>query len=138
MKVLIALFVFGSVMVRGCQDNMYERQTLPIANGTYEGTFTLITPNGSSTGNTSIVIDGNLFVATGNANRIPAGGSGTFSISRDYQSISFYDENFWTADFDWSLILSGKFIYSFDGEKLEFSRQLGDGSIVQRYQLTKK
>ncbi len=138
MKTLIILSVIATMMVKGCDNKNIKHQHLPLVDGVYSGTFTLITPTGSLSGGTSIEINGNRFVATGKANRIPAGGSGSFSLSDDMQTINFVDENFWTADFDWSLILSGEFVYSFDGENLEFSRHIGDGSTVQRYQLTKK
>lgn len=32
--------------------------------------------------------------------------------------MSFTDENAWTADFDWNLILNGIYDYSFDGKRL--------------------
>ncbi|MDR6561556.1 MULTISPECIES: hypothetical protein [unclassified Arcicella] len=59
------------------------------------------------------------FSCSGNSNRIPAGGSGTFSS--DNNKITFNDENAWTAEFDWGLILQGTYNYTFDGKKLQMS-----------------
>jgi hypothetical protein len=137
MKVILTIALIATMITKGCNDKIPERQTLPIVNGVYEGVFTLTSPNGTFTGNTTLELNNNRFVASGNSNRIPAGGSGNFHLSADRQKITFQDENFWTADFDWSLILTGKFEYSFDGEMLEFTRSNDDGSTVQRYQLTK-
>lgn len=138
MKALFIITIIATMITKGCDKEIPERQTMPITDGIYTGIFTLTTPTGISSGDVSIQINGNRFSASGNANRIPAGGSGNFSLSDDRQTITFQDENFWTADFDWSLILSGGFVYSFDGEKLELARQTPDGITFQKYQLTKK
>jgi hypothetical protein len=58
-------------------------------------------------------------VCTPNANRIPAGGSGTYTFSNN--KITFNEQNFYTADFDWNLILSGTYNYSFNGKTLKIS-----------------
>lgn len=137
MKALFIITIIATMITKGCDKEIPEKQCLPITDGIYTGTFTLTTPTGVSTGDATIQIEGNRFSASGNANRIPAGGSGNFSLSDDRQTITFQDENFWTADFDWSLILSGNFVYSFDGEKLEFARQTHDGRTFQKYQLIK-
>jgi hypothetical protein len=138
MKLLLIIALTASIFMRGCEGEPLESQSLLLTDGVYEGTFMLLNQSGSYSGNTSLTITGNRFNASGNANRLPAGGSGIYSLANDRQSISFNDENFWTADFDWSLILSGAFQYNFDGINLVLTRTMGDGSTIQTYNLQKK
>ena len=90
-----------------------------IMDGTYKGTFTVTYSSGTQSGQTSLELKDGKFSCSGNSNRIPAGGSGTFSS--DNKKIAFNDENVWTADFDWNLILSGQYDYTFDEKKLMLS-----------------
>jgi len=96
-----------------------KKDNINIIDGTYKGTFTLTSGSGVQTGQTTLELKNGKFVCSGNSNRIPAGGSGTFSS--DNSQITFQDENTWTAEFDWNLILNGKYDYSFDGKKLILS-----------------
>lgn len=137
MKALIIITVLATIITRGCNNKDTDQQNLLLVDGVYSGTFTLTTPIGISSGDVTIEINGNRFAASGNSNRIPAGGSGTWSLDPDNHIIVFQDENFWTADFDWSLILSGNFIYTFDGNNLVLNRSVGDGSTTQKYELKK-
>jgi hypothetical protein len=137
MKTLMILSFIITMMAKGCDNNDFEKQNLPIADGFYKGTFTLTSSTSMMSGDLTIEIKGDRFTASGNSNRIPAGGSGTWSLDPDKQLIVFQDENFWTADFDWSLILSGEFNYSFNGESLVLTRNVGDGSTTQKYELKK-
>ena len=113
-KFLIATIISITVLIVSC-----KKVDLDIKDGTYKGTFTVTYSSGMQTGQTTLELKNGKFSCSGNSNRIPAGGSGTFST--DNNKITFNDENFWTADFDWNLILSGKYDYSFDGQKLKFS-----------------
>lgn len=113
-KILIATFFSIVTIFSAC-----KKEDLNIIDGTYKGTFTVIYSSGPQTGQAILELKNGRFSCLGNSNRIPSGGSGTFSS--DNNMITFNDENFWTADFDWNLILSGKYDYSFDGKKLKFS-----------------
>ena len=68
-------------------------------------------------GNTEIELKTNTFKCSGNNNRIPAGGTGKYKIKND--KITFNDENGWTADFDWNLILNGEYDYNSKGKTLK-------------------
>jgi hypothetical protein len=96
-----------------------DKDDLDVKDGTYKGTFTVIYRSGVQTGQTTLELKNGKFSCSGNSNRIPAGGSGSFSY--DSKKIAFNDENAWTADFDWNLILSGKYDYTFDGKTLKIS-----------------
>ena len=96
-----------------------------IENGVYSGTFTVTyfvdMPEswGRGSGITTLELKNGKFTCAGNPNRFPAGGSGNYSIQDD--KIIFEDLSFWTADFDWNLILKGEYDYTFDGKRLKFS-----------------
>ena len=63
---------------------------------------------------------------------IPGGGSGNYSINDN--KIIFNEEHVWTAKFDGGLILNGEYNFSFDGEKLKFSK-IYDGYAHYKYEL---
>lgn len=113
-KFLIPIILSIVTLILGC-----KKDNLNIKDGTYKGTFTVTYSSGTQTGQTTLELKNGKFTCSGNSNRIPAGGSGTFSS--DNGKITFNDKNAWTADFDWNLILSGNYDYTFDGKKLIFS-----------------
>ena len=106
-------------------DRMDEKVSIPIEEGTFSGTFTVKyfvdMPKswGSGSGKTTLELKDGKFTCTGNPGFIPAGGSGTYSINDD--KIVFVDKNFWTANFDWNLILNGEYDFKFDGKRLKIS-----------------
>jgi hypothetical protein len=109
-----------------------------IEEGIYTGKFNVMYPSGKSfTGKTTIEIGQSTYSCMGNKKRIPAGGSGTYLVNETESRITFTDENIWTADFDWNLILTGEYDYSVDGKKLILSRKRDDGEYYE-YTLTKK
>lgn len=110
-----------------------EEQNLK--DGIYKGTFKVSYSSGTQTGQTTLEIKDNKFVCSGNPNRIPAGGSGSYSFSNN--SITFNDQNVWTADFDWNLILNGQCNYTFDGKKLKIIANK-NGTGVYEYELEKQ
>lgn len=113
-KYLIASIFFTATFLSAC-----KKDNLSIQEGTYKGIFTVTYNSVKESGKTTLELKNGRFSCSGNPNRIPAGGSGTFSY--DENTITFNDENAWTADFDWNLILNGKYYYTFDGKKLIFS-----------------
>jgi len=113
-KLLIAAFFSITTLLSSC-----KKDDLEIKDGTYKGTFTVTYNSGTQIGQTTLELNNGKFSCSENTNRIPAGGSGTFSS--DNKKITFNDENTWTANFDWNLILSGKYDYTFDGKNLIIS-----------------
>jgi hypothetical protein len=110
---LFTIFTFATFF-SGC-----KKENTTIDDGTYKGTFTVTYSSGTQTGQTTLVLNNGTFSCSGNPTKIPAGGSGTFSSGNG--TITFNDENFWTADFDWNLILSGTYDYTFNGENLKIT-----------------
>jgi len=100
-----------AVLFSGCFKDRCE-----IKDGTYQGTFTVIYLSETLSGKTTLELKKGRFSCSRNPNRIPAGGSGTFTTENN--TITFNDESAWTADFDWNLILHGKYHYTCNGKKL--------------------
>jgi hypothetical protein len=113
------LLILGFITVlSGCSDKL----NLSALNGTYTGKFYYTPPAGSiKTGNASVSFSDNTYSSTADAERIPAGGSGTLEILQD-DVINFKDQNIWTANFDWGLILSGKYKYEMKNDSLILTR----------------
>ena len=113
----------------------HKKNTKKMEEGTYRGRFKVVYPTGTRSGKTTLELQNSKYTCKGNANRIPAGGSGAYSINS--AKVTFYDENIWTADFDWHLILNGEYDYSFDGKNLKISAHK-NGVGYYEYNLTKK
>jgi hypothetical protein len=122
-KFILATLTIMALLISCKKDN------LKIEEGTYTGKFTVTYNTGIETGITTIELRNSTYTCTGNSDRIPAGGSGTYSI--DNKIITFNDENMRTADFDWNLILNGQYDYTFDGKKLKIS---ADKNSVGHYE----
>ncbi len=106
------MFFLISIFLLSCKKGKGE-----IKEGVYKGTFTVTYSSGKQTGQTTLELKNGKYTCNGNSNGIPAGGSGTYSFNKN--KITFIDENFWTADFDWNLVLSDQYSYKFDGKRLK-------------------
>jgi hypothetical protein len=126
---LLSLAVFG---ILGCQcdDDLSKNPMV----GTYTGIFTANYSSGEQSGEVTLKLQEGRYTCIGNPDRIPAGGRGTYTVEED--KIIFIDENVWTADFDWNLILNGEYDYTFDGHKLIIWKDTNDQSTY-RYELEK-
>jgi hypothetical protein len=127
---LILVICSTALCFSGC-----DKDKPVIQDGVYTGTFTVSYHSGQQTGQTTLELSKGAFSCSGNANRFPAGGSGTYLVEHD--KIIFSDTNFWTAEFDWNLILSGHYDYSFDGKRLTLSTTI-NGVATYKYELEKK
>lgn len=112
-----------------------DKSEVNVTEGSYKGTFTVTNSTGVSTGAVTLELKNGRFSCSGNSDRIPAGGSGSYSVTNG--KIVFVDENFWTADFDWNLILNGRYDYTFDGKILQISTFKNDVGFY-RYDLEKQ
>lgn len=104
-----------------------------INKGTYHGTFTATyfadtIPYPRVQGSASVIFEKKTYNSLGTTAYNPAGGSGSYSIADDI--ISFEDENIWTANFDWGLILNGEYNYTKLDDKLILVRE----STIARYE----
>jgi len=105
----------------GCSDKL----SVNTFNGTYAGEFFYVEPEKRLENKVSapaaVTFSGENFSSVGNENRLPAGGSGRFDVLKN-NLVNFNDENIWTANFDWGLILSGKYNYELKGDSLILTR----------------
>ena len=111
MKIFFAIILF-SFSFLSC-----KKENSQLSNGTYTGIFKVIYPSGTYSGPVSISLNDSIYHCSRNSNRIPAGGSGSFSNINS--KLTFKDINIWTADFDWNLVLEGEYDFSFDGISLK-------------------
>jgi len=120
-------------LLLGC--NKSEDISKSYEEGIYSGTFTVTYSSEKLTGAATLTLESGKYICTGNSNRIPAGGSGNYSI--DGSKITFEDVNSWTADFDGNLILNGEYDYEFDGQALKISA-IKNGVGYYEYDLKKQ
>lgn len=118
MKKIVCLILILFVMV-GCSKD--EHLALKINDGNYIGTFQreLVWGN-SKTANITMTFSSNHWSGSSDIVKYPALCHGTYSIVGD--TIEFENECDWTAEFDWSLILSGKYVITEFGGTIEFSK----------------
>ena len=112
-----------------------------IEEGVYSGVFTVTYFVGipeswdRESGTATLELKDGRYTCTGNPNRVPAGGSGSYTISNG--KITFNAEGGWTADFDWNLILMGEYDYTFDGKRFVISADKNEVGNY-KYDLTKQ
>lgn len=100
------------------EDNSLESN---FQQGTFTGTFQRVQAFGDGEiAHITLIFDGNEWSGSSDITKYPALCRGTYSIKGS--TITFANECPWTAEFDWSLILSGDYELTKTGNKLEFSR----------------
>ena len=103
--------------------------------GYYEGIFQRIDSlKEGSRSNVKITFTNDGFSGSSENNKYPAICSGTYTKSGN--TIHFINNCMYTADFDWTLILSGEYDYSLLEKKLTLTRKRGNQ--IDQYILTKK
>jgi hypothetical protein len=126
MKKLKAGYLIAAVVIMGsCSKAFLQPHTVE---GTYTGQFELRNTDASvnpqpDNGPVTVNFTGKDYKSTANSNYIPAGGAGTYSISKD--SIHFQDDSMHTANFDWNLLLNGSYAYTAKGDSILLSKKVG-------------
>jgi len=112
-----------------------ESPRLTNIDGSYAGQFYVAVPNADFVSSeVTLIFDNGRFTGTSSKVKYPAICRGTYEIVDD--KIIFNDECIWTAEFNWGLILSGKYTYSSrEGELVSLIREEGETSYV--YTLSK-
>lgn len=131
--IILSLFILSS-----CEKD--EPTVIDIEEGLYKGTFQReLVLSDSPIANISIIFSSNEWSGSSDRVKYPALCHGSYSINRD--TIIFINECLWTADFDWSLILSGKYVLVKNGNKIEFTRDYRNATTVtyvDRFVLSKQ
>jgi len=128
---LILFFLFGLI---ACRE--YDELPVVLENRTYVGQFNRSSPNTKWQASTvTLTFDNNNFTGNSSSIKYPAICKGTYEISGS--EIIFTNAYPWTAEFDWTLILGGKFKLSKSGAEIIMTRSY-NGSVVDTYRLVKK
>ncbi|WP_299216754.1 hypothetical protein [uncultured Aquimarina sp.] len=125
-RILTLILVSSIIFFTNCSEND-EDNIQPKIEGKYTGTFER---NGQTTNVELNFIDGT-YSGESEVEKFPAICNGNFSISDN--SIEFENICVWTAEFDWTLILSDKWNYKIENNILTITKSNGD-----KYTLTKK
>lgn len=107
-----------------------------IPNGTYSGTFQRLTNAGGQISNVTISFSGNTWTGQSQYAKYPALCHGTYR-GKGTDSLIFENACPWTAEFDWSLILSGNYKIDISGKNLQINRSY-IGAYSDIYKLTRQ
>ncbi|HET8860122.1 hypothetical protein [Marivirga sp.] len=132
MRIGIIIISIGVLLI-SCNRN--EVQPSMIADGTYTGEFHRSSPIADyQPARVTLVFKGNKFEGESSIVKYPAICRGTYN--GEGTQIEFENLCIWTAEFDWSFILSGKFDISTTGDLITIKRSYGEG-IYDTYTLRK-
>jgi hypothetical protein len=134
MKKLLMILPVALVLL-ACEKDDENGNTLSpeslLPNGLYEGTFNR---SGMDTVNVSISFHAGLFEGSSARTQYPAICRGSYT--GDTGSIQFSDSCVWQANFDWSLILNGRYELERDGDNVKMKRN--NGATTDEYVLQRK
>ncbi|MGM0946127.1 MAG: hypothetical protein ACQEW9_13160 [Bacteroidota bacterium] len=121
-KFLILIGILITTLACNNDDN-----SLPNIEGEYIGIF----ERGGNTSNVELTFNNGAWTGESETEKFPALCNGTYSISG--KVIAFENACAWTAEFDWTLILSDNWNYNLNGNTLVLTKTNED-----KYTLTKQ
>ena len=127
--IILILTIFISASCKKADNSL-------IPNGTYKGTFQRKTSSGGQISNVTIVFSANTWTGQSEFAKYPALCHGTY-LENGIDSIHFENNCPWTAEFDWSLILSQRYKIEIAGKDIEITRNYNN-AYVDIYKLTKQ
>ncbi|NOU59655.1 hypothetical protein [Marinifilum caeruleilacunae] len=134
----ILLVTLGLLFLIGCEEEEQIESIIP--DGTYIGTFQReLVWRDSDTANITITFSENSWNGTSDMLKYPGLQKGSYSIKGD--SIVFTNGGFWTAEFDHTLLLEGKYLYKKSDHSIEFTRDYRSESadtFIDIYKLKKE
>ena len=107
-----------------------------IPDGTYVGTFQRNTLTAGQISNVTITFSANNWTGQSQYVKYPALCHGTYT-AKGSDSISFENACPWTAEFDWTLILSQDYKITIAGKDMEISKGY-NGAFKDIYKLTRQ
>lgn len=127
--IILALIALG---LASCEDSDLPGSMIE---GTYKGKFYRTSPNFLvAPVNVTLSFNKSRFEGESEEDRRPAICEGSYTL-RSNDIIEFENGCAWTADFDWTYILSGEFEYEINGEYLHIVK-VHDNGTIDRYELT--
>jgi len=121
-----ALFILLAAALSGCDETEIAK-----LKGSYTGTFIYHSnAEAPQSGRVTVTFEGASYTSTRNPDYIPAGGSGTFEF-KEKNTVRFEDQNIWTANFDWNLILKGEYAYEIKGDSLIITRSRDEVKLYE-------
>lgn len=132
MKPLLCFLVLIVTLGSSCKKN--DNQAIKLS-GTYAGTFQRKVSGSGAVSNVSLNFSDNAWNGESQTVKYPALSHGTFSTTGN--KINFKNESALTAEFDWSLILSGDYDIALSGNKITISKSYATG-MTDVYTLSKQ
>ena len=117
MKHLIVAMLYLTSTTVSCNKSS---SSISIPNGTYVGTFQRLTSNGGQISNVTLTFSDSNWTGQSQFAKYPALCHGTYMTNGS--AIVFKNLCMWTAEFDWSLILSSDYQYKLSGNSLQIRR----------------
>ena len=129
---LVYMFLASLVFICGCKKE--EETTNQIIEGHYKGTFQReLVWEELETANVTFTFESNEWSGSSENYNYPVLCRGTYSVIRD--TIIFKNICIVPPELDWSLILSGKYALTVDGDRVEFRRDYrfaSSGAYIDR------
>ncbi|WP_162996822.1 hypothetical protein [Mucilaginibacter kameinonensis] len=132
MKSLLCFLVLIVTLGASCKKN--DNQAIKLS-GTYAGTFQRKVSGSGAVSNVSLSFSTDAWNGESQTVKYPALSHGSFSTTGN--KINFKNESVWTAEFDWSLILSGDYDIAVSGNKIIISKSYATG-MMDVYTLSKQ
>lgn len=125
-----------SVILLALNSCQKDEQEVFALEGEYSGIYFRSSPNARyQAAQVNLVFEAGTFYGSSSISRYPAICRGVFTI--DGKTIDFINVCVWTADFDWSYILAGKFTLSVEDDEIVMVRNMGNLTF-DTYRLKKK
>ena len=137
MKQILFAILTLTILISSCKKNNADNDNaLIIKNGTYIGTFQRQVSGSGLISNVTITFNRSDWTGQSQYAKYPALCRGTYKIDGADQ-ITFENSCPWTAEFDWTLILSGEYKLIVSGNSIEISKDYS-GAFKDIYKLTKQ
>lgn len=133
MQRIFSVFLCLALFVFSCEK---ASPNFVIPEGTYVGTFQRLTSGTGQISNVTITFSANNWTGQSQYAKYPALCHGTYKrIGTD--NVTFENACPWTAEFDWTLILSQEYQLKMVGNTIEITRDY-NGAYKDIYKLTKQ
>lgn len=134
MKRIIAALFGILALLSGCENN--DIKNIELTDGTYTGIFYRTSPTADRVAsNVTLTFNDGIFQGASDSTKYPAICKGTYVVSG--QQVEFTNQCPWTADFDWTLILSGTFKITGEDGQIVMTRPHNTNTF-DTYKLTKQ